>query len=165
MTPHEIDDDDPTTLERFREWRKRPAAVTNEHLLLSRGLWTVFLALSAWVGISQIRLDNQVTRERVDDALAREVQTCVDTNSQREDAKQVAVGAAEADQAALDSDTTTWQAIDAEITGGIPEPLRSTVFAGFAARQLAIDNQRDLIEVVYMPDPCDHIADATDTIN
>ncbi len=146
--------DSRTTREKFRAWRKAHPDVTNERLLLSRGLWTIFLALSAWVGISQVRLDNKVTRERVDDALQHQFENCQATNARRDEGKQVALGAVSADQAALDSDMTTWQAIDSSIKGGIPEPLRTTVFSGLTARQQAIEAQRSLIDTVYRADDC-----------
>ena len=159
MTPLETDDGDlaPTTRERFRQWSDQPASATNGRLLLSRVLWTVFLAFSAWVGIRQIQLDNEVTRERVDDALLREVADCHTANDRRDEGKQVALGDVKADQDALSSDLASWQSIDELFPDGLPEPALTTVFTGLAARQIAIENQRELIDEVYEADPCPEI--------
>ena len=164
MTQPETDDHAPenrTTLETFHEWRKQPAntSLTNGRLLGSRIVWTVFLALAVFVGYRQIRLDNQVTRDRVDAALVREVEDCLQTNEIRELAKEVAEGDVKQDQASLDSDRASWHAIDDLFPEGIPEPARTTVFAGLQTRQDALNAQSELVDVVYTSLSCTTLAD------
>lgn len=157
MTQPEIDDGDPMTLETFQQWRKRPANtnLTNGRLLASRLVWTFCISLGAFVGYRQIRLDNQITRDKVDAALVREVADCLQTNDIRELAKQVAEGDVKQDQAALDSDRASWLAIDDLFPEGIPEPARTTVFTGLQSRQDAINVQNDLVDSVYATSPCE----------
>ena len=164
MTQPETDDRAPealTTLETFHEWRRRPAntTMTNGRLVASRLVWTIGLALAAFVGYRQIRLDNELTRDRVDAALIREVEDCLQTNEIRQRAQEVAEGDVTQDQAALDSDRASWLAIDDLFPDGIPEPARTTVFTGLQARQDALNVQRELVNVVYEPSPCDQVAD------
>ena len=162
MIPHETDESDLETPVKFREWSSRPANVTNGRLLASRIVWTFFLALSAFVGYRQIRLDNKLTRERVDAALIREVADCIQTNGLREKAKEVAEGDVKQDQAALDSDRVSWIAIDDLFPDGISELARTTVFTGLQTRQEAINTQGQLVDSVYQPSPCDQVADDED---
>lgn len=162
MTQPETDERIPenqSTLETFQEWRKRPAntSLTNGRLLASRIVWTFFLTLSAFVGYRQIRLDNRITRERVDAAIVAQIQDCTQTNNLLELAKKVAEGDVRQDQAALDSDRASWLAIDDLFPDGIPEPARTTVFTGLQSRQEAIIAQSQLVDAVYEPSPCDVI--------
>jgi hypothetical protein len=151
-----LDPGTPETRETFREWRRRPANtnLTNGRLLASRLVWTFCLALAAFVGYRQIRLDNQITRERVDAALVREVEDCIQTNDLLQLAKEVAEGDVKQDQASLDSDRASWLAIDDLFPDGIPEPARTTVFAGLQSRQDALIVQSELVDTVYQPSPC-----------
>jgi hypothetical protein len=153
MTQYETDDSR-TTAEKFHEWKERPASVTNGHLLLSRLVWTFFLAISAFVGYRQLRLDNELTRDRIDHAISQAAAACQLTNERRDEAKLVAEGDIRQDQASLDSDLASWQAIDELFEGGIPEPARTTVFAGLTVRQGAIDTQSALVELTYQPATC-----------
>lgn len=162
MTQPGTDDGDPETQVTFREWSNRPANVTNGRLLASRIVWTFFLALSAFVGYRQIRLDNQITRDRLDAAIIREVEDCIQTNELRALAKEVAEGNVKQDQAALDSDRASWQAIDDLFPDGIPEPARTTVFTGLQVRQDAINIQSMLVDSVYQTSACDQVADDED---
>lgn len=156
MTLEETDDPTPETKtrEKFRAWRTRPASVTNGRLLASRVVWTLFLAFSAYVGYRQITLDNEVTQDKLDQVAQRAADVCGQTNDRRAEAKEVAEGDVEQDQAALDSDQATWNAIDKLFPGGIPEPARTTIFTGLQTRQQAIIAQTELIDTVYNPSPC-----------
>lgn len=175
MTQQETDDmpDDRTTAERFRAWRDSPASVTNGHLLVSRVVWTFFLATSAFVGYRQLKLDNQLTADRIEAAIVRESDNCQDRNERRtlarglaEEALQADQNSLDRDQHALDSDVATWTAIDDLFDNGIPEPARTTVFNGLEDRQHQIeDDQEQLdgrtatIETAYELEPCPAIAD------
>lgn len=167
--------DDQTTRGRFLAWADRPASVTNGHLLLSRLVWTFFLAISAFVGYRQLKLDNKVTRESVAAAVVREDDNCQETNARILLAKDLSEkvleadrGFLESDQKALDSDVANWSSIDELFPDGFPEPARSTIFQGLADRQADLDKQADRldaradqIDVTYVIVPCSKPADQT----
>jgi hypothetical protein len=176
MTQRETDGDrQPTTRERFLEWSDRPASVTNGHLLISRLVWTFFLAMSAFVGYRQLKLDNKVTRESVAAAVVREGDNCAQSNARIVLAKDLAEnvlvadrGFLESDQKALDSDEANWNSIDELFPDGFPEPARSTIFQGLADRQADLDDQQQRlddrekqIDVTYVLAPCDQPVEQT----
>lgn len=161
-------DDDLTTRERFLRWADRPASVTNGHLLISRLVWTFFLAISAFVGYRQLKLDNKVTRESVQAAVIREGDNCLETNARLVLGKDLAEQVLDADRAglssdqkALDSDVANWNSIDELFPDGFPEPARSTIFQGLSDRQADLDEQQkrlderdDQIDATYLIEPC-----------
>jgi hypothetical protein len=168
--------DEPThgqgTRERFLEWSHRPASVTNGHLLASRIVWTAFLAISAFVGYRQLRLDNQVNTDRIEAAILRESDNCADRNARRDSARVLAEETLAADQASLDrdqdsldNDVAIWTSIDDLFPEGIPEPARTTIFQGLSERQETIDGDQERldgrdasIEKTYALEPCPGIA-------
>lgn len=175
MTQHETDGTprgEPTTQERFREWSSRPASVTNGHLLASRIVWTVFLAISAFVGYRQLRLDNQLNTDRIEAAITRESDNCVDRNDRRESARMLAEetlaadqSALDRDQDALDNDVAIWTSVDDLFDDGIPEPARTTIFQGLNDRRVTIEHDQErldgrevAIEATYALEPCPPIS-------
>ena len=164
--------DEPTTRAKFREWSAQPASVTNGHLLASRIVWTAFLAISAFVGYRQLRLDNQVNTDRIEAAITRESDNCEDRNARRDSARVLAEETLAADQASLerdrdslDNEVAIWTSIDDLFPEGIPEPARSTIFQGLADRDSAMDEDqgrldgRDAaIDETYVLEPCPPIA-------
>lgn len=157
-----------TAREKFQEWIAQPASVTNGHLLVSRFVWTFFLAISAVVGYQQLKLDNQRTRDQIAAAIVREADNCAERNARRDAAGALAVEVLTADQASLnrdqktlDNDNANWTTIDGLFEGGIPEPARTTIFQGLVARQETIDDDQEAldarvssIETTYALEPC-----------
>ena len=164
--------DEPTTRERFREWSSQPASVTNGHLLASRIVWTAFLAISAFVGYRQLRLDNQINTDRIEAAITRESDNCVERNDRRESARRLAEETLVADRDSLERDRDSlanevviWTSIDDLFPEGIPEPARATIFQGLADREAgmeenleSLDNRDASIEETYELEPCPAVA-------
>lgn len=140
-------------------WRKRRAPVTNGWLLYCGVVFTAFLALGMWAGVKLVRLDNQVTRERLNSSLTAQISNCQVRNETRSEGKQVALGHVKADHDALDADRSIWFGIDAAIEGGIPADLRQAIFDALDAREATFPVREALIERVYQPENCEALAD------
>jgi hypothetical protein len=129
-----------TPLTTARVWIATPANVTRGWLLFSTLVGFIFVACAIYAAVQTAELDNRVTRERVEEAVAQQVQSCLETNQRRAEAREIALADVEADD-------QIWRAVDDAIDGGLPEPLRSIVFDGF-------DLRRSKIETTYVDTDC-----------
>ena len=146
MTPPETAERRPTTNDRrrraaaLREWTAVPANVTRGWLLFVVAVAFAFVFFAIYVTISVVRLDNRVTRDRLEAAIRDQVASCEAGNESREEAKVVAL-------LAVDSDRSIWESIDDLFDTGIPEPARSIIFNGLTSRE-------NLIATTYKPEDC-----------
>lgn len=145
MTPPVTAGKRPTTDRRrrgaaLREWTAVPANVTRGWLLFVVMVAFVFVFFSIYVTVSVVRLDNRVTRDRLEAAIRDQVQSCVAGNASRDEAKVVAV-------LAVESDRNIWEALDDLFDNGLPEPARTIIFDGLTARE-------NLIETTYKHEDC-----------
>src|SRR5688572_17176832 len=81
MTPPETDGRRQTTDRRrrvaaLREWSAIPANVTRGWLIFVLAIAFAFLLFSVYVTVQVVRLDNRVTRDRLEAAIADQVESC-----------------------------------------------------------------------------------------
>lgn len=141
--------------QRIGEWWHRQASVTNGHLLGSRIIWVLVVTLGIWGTIRTVQLDNRVTRERVDTAVAADQRACDIRNDTRAKAKVIALGDIANARQSIVADRSVWDdGVEPLFPDGLPVSLRSVVDGAFAAREAAINVQAELIEVTYVDEDC-----------
>lgn len=145
MTPPETAERHPTSVRRrrvatLREWTAVPANVTRGWLLFVVAVAFAFIFFAIYVTISVVRLDNRVTRDRLEAAIRDQVESCQAANDSRDEAKVVAL-------LSVESDRNIWEAIDALFDNGLPEPARTVIFDGLTSRE-------NLIDTTYKHEDC-----------
>ena len=165
MTLNEIDENNNPSgqnlMTKIKSWMAVPANVTRGWLLLSVALGFVFLGCAIYAAVQTIKLDNRVTREEIAQTVAQQVTTCLSTNHRREEASEVANADIDADEEAIANDRANWDAISELFDGdAIPEPARTTIYAGLDARQAKIVARRAKVEATYTPTDCSVIGTA-----
>ena len=154
MTQSTTDGEAPPIRDRVREWIAAPIQVTRGWLLLSVLIGWAFVSIAIFSAVQTIRLDNRVTTDGIASAVAQQVASCSDANTRRLEAKDVALAALEADINGIDFDETVWDGVDNALPEGLPEPLRTLVYEGLAARRQDMQKQRDRIELTYTAVDC-----------
>lgn len=117
---------------KIRRWSGEKAGITKGWLLLSVLLGWVFLGCAIFAAVRTVQLDNRVTEERLAANLASQVESCMNGNVTRAEARLVAV-------ADVEEDRRIWLAIDEVLDDGLPPQLGALVFESLVDRESQIE--------------------------
>lgn len=137
-------------------WRRSaaPANISYRWIFASMIVGFSFVAVAIFSAYTAITTDSRVSRDQSARALAQQYAACLTTNDRRDEAKEIAEGDVANDQATLDSDRASWDAIDALFPDGFPEPAWTTIQTGLDTRQANITAQVSKIAKTYEHTDC-----------